>query len=84
VVLRGTRVGESLTWTDGRRRSAIRSRRRRAAFLPISWPAWSTLVSEMGPSAGYSIALAVVLTIIVAVVSTGQYVVLSRNERAAS
>ncbi|MBA4860686.1 sugar ABC transporter permease [Streptomyces sp. PSKA54] len=33
---------------------------------------------------GYSIALAVVLTIIVAVVSTGQYVVLSRNERAAS
>jgi raffinose/stachyose/melibiose transport system permease protein len=33
---------------------------------------------------GYSIALAVVLTIIVAVVSTGQYVALSRNERAAS
>jgi raffinose/stachyose/melibiose transport system permease protein len=33
---------------------------------------------------GYSIALAVVLTIIVAVVSTGQYVVLSRNERAAA
>jgi raffinose/stachyose/melibiose transport system permease protein len=33
---------------------------------------------------GYSIALAVVLTIIVAVVSTGQYVVLARNERAAS
>ncbi|UUU19854.1 carbohydrate ABC transporter permease [Streptomyces sp. DSM 40750] len=33
---------------------------------------------------GYSIALAVVLTIIVAVVSSGQYVVLSRNERAAS
>jgi raffinose/stachyose/melibiose transport system permease protein len=33
---------------------------------------------------GYSIALAVVLTIIVAVVSAGQYVVLSRNERAAS
>ncbi|WP_055712038.1 carbohydrate ABC transporter permease [Streptomyces torulosus] len=33
---------------------------------------------------GYSIALAVVLTIIVAVVSTGQYAVLSRNERAAS
>lgn len=33
---------------------------------------------------GYSIALAVVLTIIVAVVSTGQYVVLSRNERATS
>ncbi|MEV4033943.1 carbohydrate ABC transporter permease [Streptomyces umbrinus] len=33
---------------------------------------------------GYSIALAVVLTIIVAVVSTGQYLVLSRNERAAS
>jgi raffinose/stachyose/melibiose transport system permease protein len=32
---------------------------------------------------GYSIALAVVLTIIVAVVSTGQYAVLSRNERAA-
>ncbi|KKD06336.1 carbohydrate ABC transporter permease [Streptomyces sp. WM6386] len=30
---------------------------------------------------GYSIALAVVLTIIVAVVSTGQYLVLSRNER---
>ncbi len=33
---------------------------------------------------GYSIALAVVLTVIVAVVSTGQYVVLARNERAAS
>ncbi|MFL6075206.1 MAG: carbohydrate ABC transporter permease [Mycobacteriales bacterium] len=32
---------------------------------------------------GYSIALAVVLTIVVAVVSTGQYLVLSRNERAA-
>jgi raffinose/stachyose/melibiose transport system permease protein len=33
---------------------------------------------------GYSIALAVVLTVIVAAVSTGQYAVLSRNERAAS
>ncbi|MFE5845051.1 carbohydrate ABC transporter permease [Streptomyces niveus] len=33
---------------------------------------------------GYSIALAVVLTIIVAVVSAGQYFVLSRNERASS
>ncbi|MCT9137602.1 carbohydrate ABC transporter permease [Streptomyces violarus] len=33
---------------------------------------------------GYSIALAVVLTIIVAFVSTGQYLVLSRNERAVS
>ncbi|WP_371657713.1 carbohydrate ABC transporter permease [Streptomyces sp. NBC_00280] len=33
---------------------------------------------------GYSVALAVVLTIIVAVVSTGQYIVLSRNERATS
>ncbi|MFE9650718.1 carbohydrate ABC transporter permease [Streptomyces sp. NPDC006365] len=33
---------------------------------------------------GYSIALAVVLTIIVAIASTGQYLVLSRNERAAS
>ena len=33
---------------------------------------------------GYSIALAVVLTIIVAVVSSGQYYFLSRNERAAS
>ena len=33
---------------------------------------------------GYSIALAVVLTIIVAVASTGQYLVLARNERAAS
>ncbi|HEX6355696.1 sugar ABC transporter permease [Actinophytocola sp.] len=33
---------------------------------------------------GYSIALAVVLTVIVAVASTGQYLVLSRNERAAS
>ncbi|MCX4862050.1 carbohydrate ABC transporter permease [Streptomyces canus] len=33
---------------------------------------------------GYSIALAVVLTVIVAVVSTGQYLVLSRNERAVS
>jgi raffinose/stachyose/melibiose transport system permease protein len=33
---------------------------------------------------GYSIALAVVLTIIVAFVSTGQYLALSRNERAVS
>lgn len=33
---------------------------------------------------GYSIALAVVLTIIVAVASTGQYFFLARNERAAS
>ncbi|MFF2846060.1 carbohydrate ABC transporter permease [Streptomyces sp. NPDC058001] len=33
---------------------------------------------------GYSVALAVVLTIIVAVASTGQYFALSRNERAAS
>jgi raffinose/stachyose/melibiose transport system permease protein len=33
---------------------------------------------------GYSIALAVVLTVIVAVISAGQYSVLSRNERAAS
>src|SRR3954471_2448540 len=33
---------------------------------------------------GYSIALAVMLTIIVAIVSAGQYTVLSRNERAAS
>ncbi|HVQ95909.1 MAG TPA: sugar ABC transporter permease [Mycobacteriales bacterium] len=33
---------------------------------------------------GYSIALAVVLTIVVAVVSTGQYLVLARGERAAS
>ena len=33
---------------------------------------------------GYSIALAVVLTIIVAIASTGQYTVLARNERAAS
>jgi len=33
---------------------------------------------------GYSIALAVVLTIVVAVASTGQYLVLSRNERRAS
>lgn len=33
---------------------------------------------------GYSIALAVVLTIIVAIASTAQYVVLSRSERAAS
>src|SRR3954453_2562608 len=33
---------------------------------------------------GYSIALAVVLTVIVAVVSTGQYVVLARSEQAAS
>ena len=33
---------------------------------------------------GYSIALAVVLTIIVAVASTGQFFVLSRNERAAT
>jgi raffinose/stachyose/melibiose transport system permease protein len=33
---------------------------------------------------GYSIALAVVLTIIVAVVSSGQYTLLARNEKAAS
>jgi raffinose/stachyose/melibiose transport system permease protein len=33
---------------------------------------------------GYSIALAVVLTVIVAIVSSGQYLVLARNERAAS
>jgi raffinose/stachyose/melibiose transport system permease protein len=33
---------------------------------------------------GYSIALAVVLTVVVAVVSSGQYVFLSRNERSAS
>ena len=33
---------------------------------------------------GYSIALAVVLTVIVAIVSAGQYTVLDRNERAAS
>ncbi|MFM9615075.1 carbohydrate ABC transporter permease [Streptomyces niveiscabiei] len=33
---------------------------------------------------GYSIALAVVLTIVVAVVSTGQYALLARNERSAS
>ncbi|MEO6084712.1 MAG: sugar ABC transporter permease, partial [Umezawaea sp.] len=33
---------------------------------------------------GYSIALAVVLTVIVSVASSGQYLVLSRNERAAS
>ncbi|MFE1794863.1 carbohydrate ABC transporter permease [Streptomyces sp. NPDC059517] len=33
---------------------------------------------------GYSIALAVVLTLIVAVVSTGQYFMLARNEKAAS
>lgn len=33
---------------------------------------------------GYSIALAVVLTVIVAIASAGQYTVLSRNERAAS
>jgi raffinose/stachyose/melibiose transport system permease protein len=33
---------------------------------------------------GYGIALAVVLTIIVALVSTGQYLLLARNERAAS
>jgi raffinose/stachyose/melibiose transport system permease protein len=33
---------------------------------------------------GYSIALAVVLTIVVAVLSTGQYLVLSRNERRAA
>jgi raffinose/stachyose/melibiose transport system permease protein len=33
---------------------------------------------------GYSIALAVVLTVIVAVVSSGQYVVLSRGERRVS
>jgi raffinose/stachyose/melibiose transport system permease protein len=31
---------------------------------------------------GYSVALAVVLTVVVAVASTGQYFFLSRNERA--
>jgi raffinose/stachyose/melibiose transport system permease protein len=47
----------------------------------------STLIYKDGFTLGefgYSIAMAVVLTIIVAVFSTGQYVVLSRNERAAS
>jgi raffinose/stachyose/melibiose transport system permease protein len=47
----------------------------------------STLIYKDGFTLGefgYSIALAVVLTVIVAVVSTGQYLVLSRNERAAS
>jgi raffinose/stachyose/melibiose transport system permease protein len=47
----------------------------------------STLIYKDGFTLGefgYSIALAVVLTIIVAVFSTGQYAVLSRNERAAS
>ena len=39
VVRRGTSVGESLIWTEGLPRSAIRSRSRRAAFLPISCPA---------------------------------------------
>jgi raffinose/stachyose/melibiose transport system permease protein len=33
---------------------------------------------------GYSVALAVVLTVVVAVVSTGQYFVLARNERTTS
>ena len=41
------------------------------------------LYNQMGEF-GYSIALAVVLTVIVAVASTGQYLVLARNERAAS
>jgi raffinose/stachyose/melibiose transport system permease protein len=47
----------------------------------------STLIYKEGFTLGefgYSIAMAVVLTIIVAVFSTGQYAVLSRNERAAS
>ncbi|MBP2329666.1 raffinose/stachyose/melibiose transport system permease protein [Kibdelosporangium banguiense] len=47
----------------------------------------STLIYQEGFTLGefgYSIALAVVLTIIVAVFSSGQYFVLSRNERAAS
>ena len=47
----------------------------------------STLIYQQGFTLGefgYSIALAVVLTAIVAVFSAGQYTVLSRNERAAS
>jgi raffinose/stachyose/melibiose transport system permease protein len=47
----------------------------------------STLIYKDGFTLGefgYSIAMAVVLTIIVAIFSTGQYAVLSRNERAAS
>jgi raffinose/stachyose/melibiose transport system permease protein len=47
----------------------------------------STLIYKEGFTLGefgYSIALAVVLTIIVALFSSGQYFVLSRNERAAS
>lgn len=47
----------------------------------------STLIYKDGFTLGefgYSIALAVILTIIVAVVSSGQYLVLSRNERTAS
>ena len=51
VVRRTTRVGESLTWADGRPRSAIRSSSSRAALAPIWRPAWSTLVSEIGPKA---------------------------------
>lgn len=51
MVRRATSVGESLTWTDGLARSVIRSSSRRVAFLPISRPAWSTLVREIGPSA---------------------------------
>lgn len=51
VVRRVTSVGERLTWTEGLPRFAMRSRSRRAAFRPISLPAWSTLVREIGPSA---------------------------------
>ncbi|CAL9326374.1 hypothetical protein SUDANB51_00473 [Streptomyces sp. enrichment culture] len=47
VVRRATSVGESLTWTERLPRSAMRSRSSRAAFRPISWPAWSTLVREI-------------------------------------
>lgn len=48
VVRRTTSDGDSLTCTDVFSRSAIRSRSSRMALPPISWPAWSTLVSEMG------------------------------------
>lgn len=48
VVRRATSVGESLICTEVLVRSAIRSSSRRTALPPISCPAWSTLVREMG------------------------------------
>jgi hypothetical protein len=51
VVRRTTRLGPSLTWVEGRSRSAMRSSSSRAASEPIWRPAWSTLVSDTGRNA---------------------------------